>query len=75
MQGAGHVLALTFLMCTIAILFGVADVPLVVAANRDELYARATRATRDLGAGIAGGVDEESGGPGSRYTQRAGSPR
>jgi len=49
-------------MCTIAILFGVADVPLVVAANRDELYARRSRAPEVLAPGVAGGVDEESGG-------------
>lgn len=49
-------------MCTIAILFGVADVPLIVAANRDELYARRTRAPEVLAPGVAGGVDEESGG-------------
>jgi uncharacterized protein with NRDE domain len=49
-------------MCTIAILFGVTDVPLIVAANRDELYARRTRAPEVLAPGVAGGVDEESGG-------------
>jgi uncharacterized protein with NRDE domain len=49
-------------MCTIAILFRVADVPLVVAANRDELYARPTRAPEVLGPAIAGGVDALSGG-------------
>ena len=61
MQGAWHVLALTF-MCTIAILFGASDVSLVVAANRDELYARRTRAPEVLAPHVAGGVDEESGG-------------
>jgi uncharacterized protein with NRDE domain len=49
-------------MCTIAILFGVSEVPLVVAANRDELYARRTRAPEVLAPHVAGGVDEESGG-------------
>lgn len=49
-------------MCTIAIIFGVADVPLVVAANRDEQYARRTRAPETYRPGIAFGVDEESGG-------------
>lgn len=49
-------------MCTIAILIGVADAPVVIAANRDELFARATRPPERLGDGIAGGVDEQSGG-------------
>jgi uncharacterized protein with NRDE domain len=49
-------------MCTIAILFGVSEVPLVVAANRDEAYARPTRAPEVLAPGVAGGVDVESGG-------------
>jgi uncharacterized protein with NRDE domain len=49
-------------MCTIAILIGVADAPVVIAANRDELYARATRPPERLGPGIVGGVDGVSGG-------------
>jgi uncharacterized protein with NRDE domain len=49
-------------MCTIAILIRVADVPLVVAANRDELYARPTRPPEVLGPAIVGGVDALSGG-------------
>lgn len=49
-------------MCTIAILFRVADMPLVVAANRDELYARPTRPPEVLGPAIVGGVDALSGG-------------
>ncbi|HEY5921933.1 MAG TPA: NRDE family protein [Kofleriaceae bacterium] len=49
-------------MCTIAILFRVADVPLVIAANRDELYARPTRPPEVLGPAIVGGVDALSGG-------------
>jgi uncharacterized protein with NRDE domain len=49
-------------MCTIAILFRVADLPLIVAANRDELYARPTRPPEVLGPAIVGGVDALSGG-------------
>jgi uncharacterized protein with NRDE domain len=49
-------------MCTIAILFGVAEPPLVLAANRDELYARATRPPERLAPGIVGGLDLQSGG-------------
>jgi uncharacterized protein with NRDE domain len=49
-------------MCTIAILLRVTDVPLVVAANRDELYARPTRPPEVLGPSIVGGVDALSGG-------------
>jgi uncharacterized protein with NRDE domain len=49
-------------MCTIAILFHVADLPLIVAANRDELYARPTRPPEVLGPSIVGGVDALSGG-------------
>lgn len=50
-------------MCTIAILTALVDgAPLVVAANRDELYARPTRPPERLAPGIAGGVDELSGG-------------
>lgn len=52
-------------MCTIAILIDVVDgAPLVLAANRDELYARPTRVPELLQAEprIAGGVDELSGG-------------
>jgi len=63
MQAAWHVLALTFSsMCTIAILFGIADAPLVIAANRDELYARPTRPPEPLAPRVVGGVDALSGG-------------
>jgi uncharacterized protein with NRDE domain len=49
-------------MCTFAILFGVADSPLVLAANRDELYARETLPPQRLAPGVAGGIDVVSGG-------------
>jgi uncharacterized protein with NRDE domain len=63
MQGAWHVLAPLFpSMCTIALLVRIADAPIVIAANRDELYARPTRPPELLAPGIAGGVDEISGG-------------
>jgi len=64
MQGAAHTLAVNFsTMCTIAILLEVAaGAPLVIAANRDEIYARPTRPPESLGARIAGGVDALSGG-------------
>lgn len=45
-------------MCTIAILIEmISGVPIAIAANRDELYARPTRPPERLGANLAGGVD------------------
>jgi uncharacterized protein with NRDE domain len=51
-------------MCTIAILFGVAEFPLILAANRDELYAREARGPQVLvdTPRVAGGLDVLSGG-------------
>lgn len=49
-------------MCTIAILVGVADSPVIIAANRDELYARDTRSPQLLAPGVVGGLDAQSGG-------------
>lgn len=49
-------------MCTIAILIGVTDHAVVLAANRDELYARPTRPPEKLGPRIVGGKDVLSGG-------------
>lgn len=49
-------------MCTIAILVGVTDLPVVIAANRDELYARDTRRPQRLAPGVVGGLDAVSGG-------------
>ncbi len=50
-------------MCTIAILLQTIDgAPLVIAANRDEMYARPTRPPELLAPGVAGGVDVLSGG-------------
>ncbi len=49
-------------MCTIAILVGVTDLPVVIAANRDELYARDTRPPQLLAPGVVGGLDAVSGG-------------
>jgi uncharacterized protein with NRDE domain len=64
MQGAQQTLAVDFpTMCTIAILLeAVAGAPLVVAANRDELYARPARPPESLAPHLAGGVDVASGG-------------
>lgn len=59
MQAAWQTLAEVFSsMCTIAFLVGaLAEAPLVLAANRDELYERPTRPPQQLGPKTAGGVD------------------
>src|SRR5450432_1164567 len=65
MQVAWHgcaAISTVFSMCTIAILFGVTDAPVVLAANRDELYALPTRPPEPLAPGLVGGVDAISGG-------------
>lgn len=49
-------------MCTIAFLIGVTDAPLVIAANRDELYARPTRPPETIAPGVLAGLDLISGG-------------
>ncbi len=49
-------------MCTIAILVGIAEQPVIIAANRDELYARETRPPQVLAPGVVGGLDALSGG-------------
>jgi len=49
-------------MCTIAILVGVTDFPVLIAANRDELYARDTKPPQVLAPGVVGGLDAVSGG-------------
>jgi uncharacterized protein with NRDE domain len=49
-------------MCTIAFLVGVAESPLVIAANRDEMYLRPTRPPEPLAPHVIAGVDVISGG-------------
>jgi len=50
-------------VCTIAVWHRVhPDVPLIVAANRDEFHARAYRPPEVIGPGIVAGVDEQAGG-------------
>ena len=50
-------------MCTIAVAFRVhPDHPVILAANRDEFYARAARGPGLLAPGIVGGRDEVAGG-------------
>lgn len=56
-------------MCTIAILHGVlADAPVAIAANRDELYDRPARAPVVLGPGLVGGQDLVLGGSWLAFT-------
>ena len=56
-------------MCTIAILHGVlADAPVALAANRDELYQRPARAPVALAPGIVGGQDLVAGGSWLAFT-------
>ncbi|MBE7454874.1 MAG: NRDE family protein [Kofleriaceae bacterium] len=50
-------------MCTLLALIGVVpDTPVVLAANRDELYDRPARAPVALGPGLVGGLDLRAGG-------------
>lgn len=57
-------------MCTIAILWGqLTDVPLAIAANRDELYERPARAPFVFGPGRVGGRDDVLGGSWLAFTR------
>lgn len=57
-------------MCTIAIASGLlADVPLAIAANRDEVYDRPARAPVVLGPGRVGGRDDVLGGSWLAFTR------
>ena len=57
-------------MCTIAIALGqLADVPLAIAANRDELYERPATAPAVLGPGTVGGKDDVLGGSWLAFTR------
>ena len=57
-------------MCTIAIAFHVlADVPLAIAANRDEIYDRPATAPVRLGPGRVGGRDDVRGGSWLAFTR------
>jgi uncharacterized protein with NRDE domain len=49
-------------VCTIVLLHRVAELPLVVAANRDELFARETEGPQALDDGVVGGRDGLAGG-------------
>lgn len=56
-------------MCTIAILIDVlADAPVAIAANRDELFARPAHAPVRLGPGVLGGRDDVAGGSWLAFT-------
>jgi uncharacterized protein with NRDE domain len=74
MQGAAQTLAVILSsMCTIAILLEVVPgVPLVIAANRDEIYARPTRPPARFASGVVGGVDALSGGTWLAVTRSGG---
>ena len=57
-------------MCTIAFLVGVTEAPLVIAANRDEVYSRPTRAPEHVAPGVLAGTDLISGGTWLAVTSR-----
>ncbi len=56
-------------MCTIAIALGQLDVPLAIAANRDEMYDRPATAPVVLAPGVVGGRDDVLGGSWLAFTR------